>query len=52
MSSQPSERVAVLATVDPDANAAGAITSDWADMTKFNSMMVCNLFVNNEPILI
>ena len=39
MSSNPSERVAVLATVDPDANTVGAITSDWADMTKFNSMM-------------
>ena len=39
MSSQPSERVAVLATIDPDANAAGATVSDYGDMTKYNSMM-------------
>lgn len=37
--SLPSENVAVLATIDPDANAAGALTSDWADMSKFESVM-------------
>lgn len=39
MSSQPSERVAILATIDPDANTATAYTSDWADMTAFHSML-------------
>lgn len=35
----PSEMVAVLGVIDPDANAAGALTSDYADMTKFESAM-------------
>lgn len=35
----PSERCAVLAVIDPDANAAGALTSDWADASKFERMM-------------
>lgn len=37
-----SEEVAVLAVIDPDANAAGALTSDWVDMTMFQQVMaVC-----------
>ncbi len=39
MSVLPSERCAVLAVIDPDANAAGALTSDWADATEFQQMM-------------
>ena len=39
MSSNPSERVAVLGVVDPDANAAGALVSDYGDASKFNSFM-------------
>lgn len=35
----PSERVAVLAVIDPDANAAGAITSAYGDLTKFGTAM-------------
>ncbi len=35
----PSETVAVLATIDPDANAAGALNSDWCDMSKFDQLM-------------
>jgi len=39
MATLPSERVAVVATIDPDANAAGALTSDWASMEDFSEMM-------------
>lgn len=35
----PSQRAAVAAVIDPDANAAGALTSDWVDMTQFESVM-------------
>jgi hypothetical protein len=35
----PSETVAVLATIDPDAYAAGAQNSDWCDMAKFDQLM-------------
>ena len=35
----PSHRVAVVATVDPDANAAGAHNSDWVAMADFDSVM-------------
>lgn len=35
----PSERAAVLGVIDPDANAAGALTSDWGDLTLFESAM-------------
>lgn len=35
----PSHRVAVVATVDPDANAAGAINSDWINLAEFDSVM-------------
>ena len=34
-----SQDVAVLAVIDPDANAAGALTSDWVDMTVFQRIM-------------
>ncbi len=35
----PSERAALLATIDPDALAAGAHNSDWFDMSKFGTAM-------------
>lgn len=35
----PSEVIAVVAKVDPDANAVGAVTSDWADAGKFEAML-------------
>ena len=37
--SLPSERVAVLATIDPDALTAATHTSDWGDLTKFGTGM-------------
>lgn len=39
MNALPSEKVAVAGVIDPDANAAGALTSDWLDMTKFGQAM-------------
>lgn len=39
MGSLPSERVAVVATVDPDAAAAAAFTSDYVNMEEFGSAM-------------
>jgi len=35
----PSEACALLAKIDPDANATGAVTSDWVDMGKFESVL-------------
>jgi len=35
----PSEKVAVLGSIDPDANAAGALTSDWGDASQFESLL-------------
>lgn len=35
----PSERVAVGGVIDPDANAAGALTSDYISMGEFQSAM-------------
>ncbi|MGL5447893.1 MAG: hypothetical protein ACRDBL_11345 [Rhabdaerophilum sp.] len=35
----PSDRVAVLANIDPDAYAAGAVSSGWVDMAKFGAIM-------------
>lgn len=35
----PADVAAVVATVDPDANAAGAHTSDEVDMSKFDNLM-------------
>jgi len=39
MGSLMSERVAVVATIDPDANVTGTIASDWVDMTMFDQTM-------------
>jgi hypothetical protein len=36
---KPSEAVAVLGVIDPDANTAAAYTSDWGDMGKFKKAM-------------
>ena len=35
----PSHRVAVLGTVDPDANTAAAVATDWVSMAEFDSVM-------------
>jgi len=35
----PSDQTAVLGTIDPDAYAAGATSSDWCDLTKFEAVM-------------
>lgn len=35
----PSERAAVVATIDPDAYANSTYTSDWVDMSKFGSIL-------------
>ncbi len=35
----PSELVALVATIDPDATAASTVTSDWADAGDFEAMM-------------
>ena len=35
----PSQRVAVAGVIDPDANTAAAYTSDYADMSQFESVM-------------
>ena len=35
----PSERAAVVGVIDPDANAAGALTSDYVSMGTFHSAM-------------
>ena len=44
MGSLMSEEVALVATIDPDANAAGTHGSDWVDMTVFQQAM-CTLYV-------
>lgn len=35
----PSEKVAVVATIDPDANAASTFTSDWVNCENFHQIM-------------
>lgn len=35
----PSEKIAVVATIDPDAAAAGTFTSDWVNMKDFHQLM-------------
>lgn len=35
MNKKASEVIATLGVIDPDANVAGTITSDWCDMSKF-----------------
>ena len=44
----PSEVVAVLATIDPDAYAHGAQNSDWVDMGLFDQLMAI-LLVGDFP---
>lgn len=39
MSARPSELVAVLGTIDPDAYAASTVMSDYADCGKFGKLM-------------
>ena len=39
MNALPSERVAVGGVIDPDANAAGALTSDYISMANFRTAM-------------
>lgn len=39
MSARPSEKVAVVATVDPDANATGAFNTDWIAIKDFQQAM-------------
>ena len=36
---QPSEKVAVVATIDPDAYTAAAYTSDWVNMADFEEVL-------------
>ncbi|MBL3704613.1 hypothetical protein GI582_18100 [Sulfitobacter sp. BDSS02] len=35
----PSDRVAVVGVIDPDANAAGTLTTGWISMSDFQSVM-------------
>ena len=37
-SSRPSEQAAVVAVIDPDVYTTGSQTSDWVDMSKFDSI--------------
>ena len=40
-----SDRVAVLATIDPDVTTASTVTSDWVSMVRFTTIMAiinCN----------
>lgn len=39
MSTLPSERAAIVGVIDPDANAAGALTTAYVDMSKFERVM-------------
>lgn len=39
MSARPSEKVAVVGTVDPDANATGAFNTDWVKVADFQQVM-------------
>lgn len=36
---KPSDRVAVAATIDPDATGASTVTSDWVSMADFGSLL-------------
>lgn len=36
---RPSERAAVVGVIDPDANAAGTVTTGWVDASKFNKFL-------------
>ncbi|NOX39767.1 MAG: hypothetical protein GXP05_04435 [Alphaproteobacteria bacterium] len=35
----PSDRTAIIGVIDPDANAAGTLTTAWIDMSIFNAVM-------------
>lgn len=39
LNAKPSELAAVVAVVDPDANAAGTIDTSWVDMRDFGALM-------------
>lgn len=39
MSSLVSERVAVVGVIDPDANAAGTLTTGWISMAKYGALL-------------
>jgi len=39
MSEKPSEKVAVVGTVDPDANATGEFATDWISMADYQQVM-------------
>lgn len=39
MTLRATDRVALLATIDPDAYTAAAYTSDWVDVTKYKTLM-------------
>ena len=39
MSARPSEKVAVVGTVDPDANATGAFPTDWISIDDYQQVM-------------
>ncbi len=39
MNSLPSERAAVLATIDPDVTAASTVVTDWCDVGQFQRIM-------------
>ena len=39
MSARPSEKVAVVGTVDPDANATGAFPTDWIAIDDYQQVM-------------
>jgi len=39
MNTLPSERAAVIGTIDPASVAAGTVTTDYADLSKFESVM-------------
>lgn len=39
MSARPSEKVAVVGTVDPDANATGAFATDWISVDDYQQIM-------------
>lgn len=39
MSARPTEKIAVVGTVDPDANATGAFNSDWVKVADFQQVL-------------
>lgn len=50
---RPSDEIATVATIDPDAYGTGTYTSDWVDMTAFNRLMavvMCGTLGTNATI--